>query len=214
MGQAVPESDLPGAEVPASDLPGGVDEKKYGGAMNAAGTFLANAINSATLGLPDYLNKTFTPSLYAEGEKYKEANPIAATAGDVAGYVVPTGAGAVKGAQLGSKIATRAAERFAPAIPDLAKFYGKTQGGITGATMGAQTAAAIPGIIQGDPAMAVAAPEAVNQFANQAPMINHLGGLTGHIVPGLAGGAAALTQDAYLKMKMQYEAAKRVLGIQ
>lgn len=226
MGRAVPENDLPGVEVPASDLPGAVDTSKYGGAFNAAGTFLANAINSATFGIPDYLNKKFTPETYAEGEKYKAANPIAATAGDVAGYAVPVGAGIIKGGQLGAKATGSLLERFAPEIARgdfsaLAKLYGRATGASTGGTMGAQAAAGMPEMFKNNPAGAVAASEMVNQYANQIPGISPLGGVTGHVVPaGYAAWGAA--QDAVreknrqdlLKMQMQNEAARRVLGNQ
>lgn len=190
------------------------DNSKYQNA--GVSTFLANAVNSATFGLPDYLNKTFSPETYAETQKYVNANPMAATAGDIAGYAIPTGAGAVKGAQLGGRVATGLAERFAPNIPALAKFYGQSQGGITGATMGAQAVSALPGVIQGNPGQAVAAPEVVNQYANMAPMINHLGGLTGHVVPAMAGVAATATQSMQDRIRdmMKYVAAKRVLGQQ
>jgi len=207
------KKETPEEKGPWSDYkPAAEDNSKYQDA--GVSTFLANAINSATFGLPDYLNKTFSPETYAETQKYVNANPVAATAGDVAGYVIPTGAGAIKGAQLGGRVAGGLIERFAPNIPDLARLYGKTQGGITGATMGAQTAAAIPGVMQGNPGMAVAAPEVVNQYAGMAPMINHLQGLTGHIVPAVAGAAASVSQSMQerMRMLMQYEAAKKVLG--
>jgi hypothetical protein len=194
MGRAVPENDLPGSVVPEDDLPGAVDNSKYGGALNAAGTFAANAINSLTLGLPDYLNKTFTPETYAETEKYKAANPIAATGGEIAGYAIPTVAGAVKGAKLGVQAADALARRFAPALPDLGRWYGRSQGALTGGTMGAQTAAAVPGIVQGEPGKAVAGPSMINQAAGSIPMIHHLNPVMGNVVPAAAGAAASAVQ--------------------
>jgi len=181
-----------------------LNENKY--ESHPISTFLANAVNSATFGLPDYLNKKFTPETYAEGQKYQQANPVAATAGDVAGYVVPTGVGAIKGAQLGAKVATGLAERFAPKIPELAKLYGQSQGAITGATMGAQTVAAAPGVMQGDPGRAVAGPTIVNQYANSIPMINHLGGATGLAVPAVAGYAAEQVRVQQERAKQQRQA--------
>jgi len=179
-------------------------------------TFLANAVNSATFGLPDYLNRTFTPESYAQAQQYNQANPMAASAGEVAGYAVPTGAGAIRGAQLGSQAVRAVGQRFAPNLPELAQLYGRSQGAITGATLGAQTAAAVPGVVQGSPEKAVAAPEMINQFASQIPMINHLQGITGHVVPAIAAGAASLSRDIQERMRllMQYQAAQKVLGQQ
>lgn len=201
--------------------PAPVNNSQYNAPVS---TFLANAINSATFGLPDYLNKTFTPETYAEGQRYQAANPMAANlgtaTGEVAGYALPAGYGAVKGAQLGLRGAEALAGRFAPnlanlgKLADYAKLYGKSQAALTGATMGAQAGAALPGVLQGDPGRAVAAPELINQYANKLPAINHLGPVAGNIVPAVAGGAASIAQNMKdrMRMIMQYEAAKKVLG--
>lgn len=184
-------------------------------------TFAANAVNALTFGLPDYLNKTFTPETYAEGQRYQAANPLAANlgtaTGEAAGYVVPAGYGAVKGAQLGARGAAALAQRFAPELgnfANLGKLYGKVQGGLTGATMGAQAGAALPGVVKGNPGEAVGAATVVDEFANKMPAINHLGGITGGIVPGIAAGAAGMSQELQnrIKMMMQYEAAKKAIG--
>ena len=202
------------------------DNSKYQNA--GVSTFLANAVNSATFGLPDYLNKTFTPETYAETQKYANANPMAATAGDVAGYLVPTGAGAIKGAQLGAKAApmiARGAENLVgkiaptaagsyptigPMVNEASRWLAQKAGMSTGGIVGAQTAAALPGVVQGNPAQAVTGAEAINNI----PYVPSLPGPAQHAVPAMAAGAAGMTQDAYMKIKMQYEAAKRVLGIQ
>jgi hypothetical protein len=236
MGQAVPEDDLPGAvsnkAVPANDLPGAVDNSKY--QDHPISTFAAQAINSLTFGLPDYLNKTFTPDTYAETQKYVNANPLAANTGDiagtVAGYAIPVGAGIRAGANIGARGAEMAVKKFAPEIATgqyapLAKLYGRFTGATTGGTMGAQTAAALPGLVQGNPGQAVASAEMVNQYANQIPGASPLGGVTGHIIPGIIGvggeaynatkqAIAEKNKQDRIKMQMQYEAAKRVLGIQ
>lgn len=232
MGQAVPEDDLPGSVVPEDDLPGGKkttsvgpvapDNSQYKDA--GISTFAANAVNALTFGLPEYLNKTLTPATYAEGQKYQEANPLAANlgtgTGEVAGFAIPAVGGAIKGAQLGLRGAEALAAKYGPAmvakfgptVNNLLRGYGASQGAITGATMGAQAGSALPGIVQGNPGQAVAAPTLINQYANKIPMINHLGALTGNIVPAAAAGAASATQS--LKDKMRLEAAKRVLGQQ
>jgi hypothetical protein len=207
--------------------PAAEDNSKYGGALNAAGTFLANTVNSATFGLPDYLNKTFTPETYAEGQKYNQANPMAATAGDIAGYVIPTGAGVIKGAQLGAKVVpalARGAEYLAgkivpnaavsyptigPAIREAANFLTQKTGAVGGGIIGAQTAAALPGVVHGNPAEAAAGGEAINNL----PYTPNIPGPLQHAVPALGAGAASLTQDAYIKMRMQYEAAMKALGM-
>jgi hypothetical protein len=196
MGQAVPESDLPGSEVPMADMPDAVDKKKYGNAP--ASTFAANAVNALTFGLPEYLNKTFTPENYAELQQYQMANPMAANmgtaTGEVAGFAVPAGYGAVKGAQLGLRGAEALLAKYGPNLGELARLYGKSQAGLTGGAMGAQAGSAVPGIVSGDPGSAVAGPELINQYASKIPMINHLGALTGNIVPAVAGVAATGTQ--------------------
>ena len=131
---------------------------------------------------------------------YQEANPMAANlgtaTGDVAGYALPAGYGVVKGAQLGAKGAGMLANRLAPELANnstfagLAKLYGRATGAATGGTIGAQTGAAAPGVITGDPGRAVAGAEIVNQYANQIPGVNPLGGATGLVVPAVAGYAA------------------------
>lgn len=194
MGQAVPVEDLPGTAVPTSDLPGAVDNSQYAG--HPISTFLANAINSATFGLPDYLNRKFTPEQYAEAQRYIQANPVAATAGDIAGYAVPTGAGVIKGAQLGARGASMLASRVAPELAAnpvasaLTRLYGQATGAATGGTMGAQMGAAAPGLLEGNPAKAVAGAELVNQYSKQIPGVSPLGGVTGHIIPSVVGIAA------------------------
>jgi len=185
-----------------------VDNSKYQNAP--ASTFAANAINSLTFGLPDYLNKTFTPQTYAEGQRYQEANPLAANlgtaSGEVAGYAVPGVYGAVKGGQLGVKAVNALSKKLAPelsaneTLAAISRLYGRAVGATTGGTMGAQTGAALPGVVQGDPGKAVAASELVNQYASQIPGVSPLGGLTGHIVPAIAGGAASLSQNARQSM--------------
>lgn len=187
-------------------------------------TFAANAVNALTFGLPEYLNKTLTPATYAEGQKYQEANPLAANlgtaTGEVAGFAIPAVGGAVKGAQLGvrgaealaAKYGPALAAKFGPQVANIARGYGGLQGSITGATMGAQAGAALPGVVQGDPGQAVAAPSLINQYANKIPMINHLGALTGNIVPAAAAGAATATQS--LRDKMRALAASKVIGPQ
>lgn len=240
MGVAVPEDDLPGAvssnAVPANDLPGGItqpqkpaDNKKYEG--YPISTFAAQAINALTFGLPDYLNKTFSPETYAEGQKYVNANPLAANAGEitgnVAGVAIPTGAGIVKGTQLGGKVAQAALKKFAPDLAQsqfapLARLYGNAVGASTGGTMGAQIGAGVSEAARQDnPAAGIAPAEMVNQYANQIPGVSPLGGVTGHVVP-LGFAALGEAQDMIreknrqdrIKMQMQYEAAKRVLGAQ
>ena len=229
MGQLVPDSDLPDKTVPTSDLPSSQaqtpNQDKYGGTLNAAGTFAANAVNSLTFGLPEYLNKTFTPESYAEGQKYQAANPVASNlgtaTGEAAGFVIPAGYGAVKGAQLGVRGAEALAARYAPNLgkyADLANLYGKSQGAITGATMGAQVGSALPGVVKGNPAEAVAAPTIVNEYANKFPMINHLGGVTGNIVPATAGAAAIASQEIQKNINdkinnmVRYMALKKIMG--
>ena len=196
MGQAVPESDLPGSEVPQADMPDAVDKKKYGNAP--ASTFAANTVNALTFGLPEYLSKTFTPESYAEIQQYQMANPMAANmgtaTGEVAGFAVPAGYGAVKGAQLGLRGAEALLAKYGPNLGELARLYGKSQAGLTGGAMGAQVGSAVPGVVSGDPGSAVAGPELINQYASKIPMINHLGALTGNIVPAIAGVAATGTQ--------------------
>lgn len=237
MSKAVPDSDLPDSQVPEDDLP---DSKKKLTAVapdntqyqNAPiSTFAANAVNALTFGLPEYLNKTFTPEQYAEGQKYQQANPLAANlgtaTGEVAGYAIPSGIGAVKGAQLGVRGAEAAMKRFGPQLAEMAgpameqfanlgRLYGKGQGAVAGATMGAQAGAALPGIAQGSPGQAVAAPELINQFANKIPGLSHLNTVTGNIVPAVAGGAASVSQSFQNNIKdmMKYIAAKKVLGQQ
>lgn len=191
-------------------------------------TFLASAINSATFGLPEYLNKKFTPATYAEGEKYREANPMAATAGEYAGYVIPTGAGAIKGAQLGAKLlpaATRGAEKLmtksvpgavgnyptiGPAARELLNFVTQKAGATAGGIVGAQTAASIPGIVAGNPAQAVTGAEVINNL----PYVPSLPGPAQHAVPFIAGEAARKSQELQERIKemIKYEAAKRAMG--
>jgi hypothetical protein len=181
------------AEETKSKGPAVPDNSKY--KDHPVSTFAANAINALTFGLPEYLNKTITPATWAEGQKYQEANPMAANlgtaTGDVAGVAIPAVGGAVKGAQLGVKGVNKLMEKFGQNLPELAKLYGKSQAGITGATMGAQAGSALPGIVQGDVGKAVAVPAVINEYANKIPYINHLGPLTGPIVPAAAGMAAS-----------------------
>lgn len=196
MGQPVPESDLPGSEVPAADLPNAKDLSKY--ENSPISTFAANAVNALTFGLPEYLNKKFTPETYAEGQKYQEANPMAAnlgsTVGEAAGYAIPGAYGAVKGAQMGARGAGALMSRYAPNLgtnfQQLGRLYGGAQGATAGGTMGAQVGAAVPGVVSGNPAQAVAAPELVNQATNQVPFFSQLSGVTGHAVPAAAGALA------------------------
>ena len=193
MGQPVPESDLPGSEVPVSDLPDQQDQSKYQG--HPISTFAANAVNALTFGLPDYLNKKFTPETYAEGQKYQVANPMAAnlgsTVGEAAGYAIPGGYGAIKGAQLGARGTGALLSKYAPDLSEGAKqlfrLYGGAQGATAGGTMGAQIGAAVPGVVSGNPGQAVAAPELVNQATSQVPFFSQLSGITGHAVPLTAG---------------------------
>jgi hypothetical protein len=209
-----------------------VDNSKY--ENSGISTFLANAINSATFGLPDYLNKTFTPDSYAEGQRYNNANPLAANTGDiagtVAGYAVPIGAGIKTGAKIGSMATDSILKRFAPEIAagnfaPLARLYGKLTGAATGGQMGAQVAGAAPGIIEGNPGKAVAGAELVGQYGNMIPGVSPLGGITSHIVPGVAGVTAEAMKSAQeaiaiknkkdlLRMQMQTEAAKRIIPFQ
>lgn len=187
-----------GAAVPA-------DNSKY--KDNPVSTFAANAINSLTFGLPDYLNKTFTPETYAETQKYNEANPMAATAGDVAGYVVPTGAGAIKGAQLGARVAPKIAQGLEhllgsattspKIINDISKYVATKFGQGTGGILGAQTGAALPGVVQGDAAKAAAGAEAINNL----PYVPSLPGPAQHAVPALAVEAANAVNGGYQRVR-------------
>jgi hypothetical protein len=205
--------------------PAAEDNSKY---QNAGiSTFLANAVNSATFGLPDFLNKTFTPDTYAETQKYNAANPMAATAGDIAGYVVPTGAGAIKGAQAGAKIAPMVAKgaenlvgkiaptaagsypTLGPIVNEASRWLTQKAGVTGGGILGAQTGAALPGVVHGNPGEAVAGAEAINN----TPYVPNIPGPAQHAVPAVAAGAANMTQDAYIKMRMQYEAAMKALGM-
>jgi len=212
----------------------GGDMKKY--QDHPISTFAANAVNALTFGLPDYLNKTFTPEDYSNAQFYNQANPMAAnlgsTVGEAAGYAVPGAYGAVKGAQLGARGAGALLSRYAPdlsaGIQQLGKLYGGIQGAATGGTMGAQAGAAVPGVIAGNPAQAVAAPELVNQVSKQMPFLSPLNGVTGHVVPAAAGAAASMVnstnkqysdmvrqnqaQQDQLDMAIRLKAAKKVLG--
>jgi hypothetical protein len=95
MSKEVSADDLPDNIVPDDDLPDNlgvatpapVNNDKY--KDHGLSTYAANVVNSATFGLPDYLNKTYTPDTYAEGQRYNEANPLAANLGDITGKLVP-----------------------------------------------------------------------------------------------------------------------------
>lgn len=188
------------------------DQSKY--ANHPKSTFAAEALNALTFGLPDYLSKTFTPETYAEGQKYKAANPAAASAGqiagDVAGLAIPAVGGAVKGFQYGPRIIEAGAKRFAPELAagtagDIAKFFGRAQGAATGGFMGAQLGAAAPDIIQSNPAQAVAKSELVNQYAKDIPYINPLPGPLGHAVPAVAGALADYKMPGLTQLKEGYQ---------
>ena len=219
MGQAVPQDDLPGSLVPSSDMPQGMsneDKNKY--KNYPISTFAANAVNKLTFGLPEYLNQKFTPEQYAEGQRYQEANPLAANLGSAVGegaaYAVPTVGGIYKGGQLGAKGAEALIKKFGPDFGQLGRLYGKVQGGITGGSLGGQAGAALPGIVKGEPGEAVAGASVIDQIANKVPFINHLGPITQGIVPAGAAGAAAMSQQLQnlFKTMMQYEAAQKVIN--
>lgn len=210
----------------------GGDIKKY--QDYPISTFAANAVNALTFGLPDYLNKTFTPEDYSNAQLYNQANPMAAnlgsTVGEAAGYAIPGAYGAVKGAQMGARGAGALLSRYAPDLSagakQIGRIYGGAQGATAGGTMGAQTGAAVPGVIAGNPAQAVAAPELVNQATSQVPFFSQLSGITGHAVPAVAGAAASMVnstnkqysdyvrknQEDQLTMAIRLKAAKKVLG--
>ena len=230
MGIAVPESDLPGSEVPENDLPGNLDKRKY--EDHPISSFAANAVNAISFGLPDYLNKKFTPETYAEGQQYDQANPLATNlgtvTGDVAGFAIPAIGGAVKGAQMGARYAPAigslaeklgakmfpgAANQFStisPAFNEASKFIKQGVGAGIGGILGTQAGASLPGIIQGDPTKAVLGAEAVNNI----PYVPSIPGPAQHAIPAIAAGAANLSQSIQEKIKsmIQYEAAKKALG--
>jgi hypothetical protein len=181
-------------------------------------TFASKAINALGFGFPEYMEKKFQPERYAQSQQSMAGNPLAANtgeiAGDIAGLIIP-GFGAVKGAQIGGRVLPKvasgvegligkvglgSAERFptlGPIASEATRYLTQKAGMGIGGILGAQTGAALPGIVQGDPAKAASRAEMVNNI----PYVPTIPGPAQHAVPALAAGAAGYVQSGMNALK-------------
>jgi hypothetical protein len=167
-------------------------------------TFISKAVNSATLGIPEYLDRTLGGPAIKNGmptwqspaqraaiqQAAAERNPDAAVAGDIAGYAAPMAAGAkVIGGGL-KYLGGRALGAVAPeavtsaaASPLTSLVGGSLLPRATGGYMGTQLGAAAPDIIRGDLPAAVGTTSIMNEAVKGVPYIGPTAGFIGSAVP-------------------------------
>jgi hypothetical protein len=177
-----------------------------GSIADTLGTFMSKAVNSVTLGIPEYLDRTLGGPAIENGmptwqspaqraavqQAAAERNPVAAAAGEIAGYGVPAYAGAkviggglkyLGGRALGAIAPEATISAAAAANPMTALVGGHIIPGAAGGYMGAQLGVAAPDIIRGDLPGAVGSASIMNQAVKGVPYIGPTAGVIGSAVP-------------------------------